>query len=80
MKAIKAFFLGAVLVLIPSVNLYMCVEVIVTLHDYGYHYGYDPEHILRFISVAVLSVLSFLLISKIYAHTGWVFGCGVSGV
>ncbi|CAM2809947.1 hypothetical protein [Helicobacter felis] len=70
----KQVLLGLVLVLMPIFTLCMCMGVIGTLHDYGCH-----AHILGFVGVAVLGVLSFLPIREIYKYTGWHSGCVVSG-
>ncbi|WP_240451748.1 iron transporter [Helicobacter sp. L8] len=73
MKKIKALCLGAVLVLMPVFTLCMCMGMIAILADHGCH-----AHVLEFISVAVLGVLSLLPIREIYKYTGWYSGCVVS--
>ncbi len=69
----KNFFLGLALVLMPIFTACMCFEMIAILHDHCCH-----THILGFISVAVLGVLSLLPIREIYKYTGWYSGCVLS--
>ncbi|WP_104695431.1 iron transporter [Helicobacter salomonis] len=70
----KKVLLGLVLVLMPLFTACMCFGMIATLHDYGCH-----THVLGFVSVAVLGVLSLLPIREIYQYTGWHSGCVLSG-
>ncbi|GMB93588.1 hypothetical protein [Helicobacter bizzozeronii] len=76
---IKNFFLGLVLVLMPIFTLCMCMGIMITLDNYGCH-----THVLAFIDVLVLGVLSLLPIREIYKYTGWHSGCvlsaGISGL
>ncbi|WP_104751308.1 iron transporter [Helicobacter salomonis] len=71
----KKVLLGLVLVLMPLFTACMCFGMIATLHDYGCH-----THVLGFVSVAVLGVLSLLPIREIYQYTGWRDACVVSGI